>query len=427
MTENILNFGKKIIPKKIFKAFQPAYHFLLAFIGAMYYKFPSRKIFIVAVIGTKGKTTVTELINKIFETLGEKTALANTIRFKIGNKEENNLFKMTMPGRFFIQRFLRNAVSAKCKYAIVEMTSEGVKQFRHKFIALDALVFTNIAPEHIESHGSFENYLDAKLSIARSLEKSAKKNKIIIANADDKYSNKFLNVSVKNKIKFSLNNAEPYMLSEKFTEITFDGLKIHSKLIGIFNIYNTLAAASFAKSQNIDDLIIKRAIEQFSGVKGRVERIEEGQNFTVIVDYAHTKESLEELYKAFGKSEKICVLGNTGGGRDKWKRPEMGKIADIYCKHIILTNEDPYDEDSIKIIKDTANGITNKKPEIILDRRQAIKKALMIAKKDGIVLITGKGTDPYIMGAKGEKIPWSDANIAREELKSSFNKKNNRV
>ena len=427
MIESTLNFGRKIIPRKIFKVAQPIYHFFLAFAGAVYYKFPSRKIFIVAVVGTKGKTTVVELINKILETSGEETALANTIRFKIGKKEKTNLFKMTMPGRFFIQKFLRDAVSAKCKYAIIEMTSEGVKQFRHKFIALNSLVFTNIAPEHIESHGSFENYLDAKLSIARALEKSSKKNKIIVANIDDKYADKFLNIFVKNKIQFSLKNAEPYMLSEKFTEITFDGLKIHSKLIGIFNIYNTLAAAFFAKSQNINPLTIKYAVEQFDGARGRVERIEEGQNFTVIVDYAHTKESLEELYKAFGKSEKICVLGNTGGGRDKWKRSAMGKIADTYCKHIILTNEDPYDEDPIKIIKDTVKGIIKKKPEIIIDRKQAIKKALMVANKGDVVLITGKGTDPYIMVAEGGKIPWSDTNTVRNELKLLFNKKNNCV
>jgi UDP-N-acetylmuramoyl-L-alanyl-D-glutamate--2,6-diaminopimelate ligase len=414
--ETILKIGRKIIPGKIFRALQPVYHFLLALSGAVYYKFPSRKIFVVGVTGTKGKTTVTELINQILNEAGYKTALLNTIRFKIGEKEERNLFKMTMPGRFFIQRFLANAVNAKCKYAVIEMTSEGVKQFRHKFIALDALVFTNIAPEHIESHGSFQNYLNAKLEIAKMLESSPKKNKIIIANTDDEYTDKFLDIKVQNKIPFSLKNAEPYMFSEKFTEISFDRLKIHSKLVGEFNIYNTLSAMFFAKSQNIDTVTIRNAIEKFIGTKGRVERIEQGQNFTVIVDYAHTKESLEALYKAFDKSDKICVLGNTGGGRDKWKRPEMGKIADTYCKHIILTNEDPYDEDPLKIIKEVANGITKQHSEIIIDRRKAIRKALTLAQKNDIVLITGKGTDPYIMEAKGNKMPWSDAEVAREEL-----------
>jgi UDP-N-acetylmuramoyl-L-alanyl-D-glutamate--2,6-diaminopimelate ligase len=368
------------------------------------------------VTGTKGKTSVTEMINEILREAGHKTALLNTIHFKIGDKEERNLFKMTMPGRFFIQRFIREAVDAKCKYVVMEMTSEGVKQFRHKFIALDALIFTNIAPEHIESHGSFENYLNAKLEIAHALESSPKKNKTVIANNDDEYGGKFLNINVQNKIPLSLKNAEPYMLSEKFTEVTFDGIKMHLKLVGEFNIYNTLSAMSFAKSQGIDILTTRTAIEKFIGAKGRVERVEEGQNFTVIVDYAHTKESLEELYKTFDKSDKVCVLGNTGGGRDKWKRPEMASIAEKYCKHIILTNEDPYDEDPMQILKEMAIGIKDKKPEIILDRRKAIKKAFTLAKENDIVLITGKGTDPYIMEAKRKKTPWSDVEVAREEL-----------
>lgn len=421
--ETLLNIGRKIIPKRIFEVAQPVYHFLLAFAGALYYKFPSRKIFVVAVTGTKGKTSVTELINEILNEAGYKTALLNTIHFKIGDKEERNLFKMTMPGRFFVQRFLRSAVNAKCKYVVIEMTSEAVKQFRHKFIALDSLIFTNIAPEHIESHGSYENYLNAKLQIAKALKKSFKKNKAIIANSDDEHGEKFLNINVQNKIPFSLKDAEPYMLSEKFTEITFDGLKMHLKLVGIFNIYNALAAMFFAKSQSIDNMTIRSAVEKFTGAKGRVERIDEGQNFTAIVDYAHTKESLEALYGAFNKSDKICVLGNTGGGRDKWKRPKMGEVADNYCKHIILTNEDPYDENPIQIIEEMANGIKKHTPEIILDRRKAIRRAFTLAEENDIVLITGKGTDPYIMEANGKKTPWSDVKVTREEL-ILFNKNN---
>lgn len=424
MMENILKFGKKIIPRKVFKTLQPAYHFLLAFFGAIYYKFPSQKIFIVAVTGTKGKTTVTEIINAILNEAGYKTALLNTIHFKIGEKTKRNLFKMTMPGRFFIQRFLRNAVDSKCKYAILEMTSEGVKQFRHKFITLDALIFTNIAPEHIESHGSFENYLNTKLKIAHLLERSWKKNKIIIANDDDEHGKKFLNINIENKILFSIKDAEPYMLSEKFTEMTFNGLKMHLKIVGMFNVYNMLPAMFFAKSQCVDTVVIRRAVEKFNGPKGRVEKIDEGQNFTVIVDYAHTKESLESLYKTFDKSEKICVLGSAGGGRDKWKRPEMGTVADKYCKHIILTDEDPYDENPLEILKDIQKGISKQKPEIILDRREAINKALILAKENDIVLITGKGTDPYIMEANSKKISWSDAGVAREELYKIINKNN---
>lgn len=420
--ESILNIGRKIIPTKIFRLAQPIYHYLMAFAGALYYNFPSQKIFVVGITGTKGKSSVAEITNAILEEAGFKTAVANSIRFKIGNKSERNMFKMTMPGRLYLQRFLRKAVEEKCKYAIIEMTSEGVKQLRHKFISLDALIFTNIAPEHIESHGSFENYVKAKLKLARALETSQKKQKVVIANIDDKYGEKFLNINITRKLSYSLNDAMPYNLTEKWTEITIDETRIYSHLIGKFNIYNTLAAIMFAGSQNIDIDIIKKALEKFKVIRGRVEKIGKGQNFTVIVDYAHTKESLEALYKAFEKSNKICVLGNTGGGRDKWKRPDMGKIADTYCKRIILTNEDPYDEDPKQIVDEVAKGIKKHKPEIIMDRRKAIQKALSIASKGSVVLITGKGTDPYIMGPKGTKTPWSDAQVAREELKKILDK-----
>ena len=420
--EKILEIGRKIIPTKIFHMAQPVYHYLLAFAGAVYYGFPSRKIFVVAVTGTKGKTTVTEIINKILEETGEKTALLNTIHFKVGDKYTRNLFKMTMPGRFFIQRFLRSAIKANCKYAILEMTSEGAKQFRHKFISLDTLIFTNIAPEHIEAHGSFENYLNAKLKIAKTLESSLKKNRTMIVNIDDKYAPKFLDIKVDKKLAFSLADAKPYTTTEKDTILTIDEKKIKTKLVGEFNIYNILAGITFAKHRNINFDIIKNALEEFGGVAGRVERIEGGQNFTVIVDYAHTKESLEELYKAFGKSDKICVLGNTGGGRDKWKRPDMGKVADTYCKHIILTNEDPYDENPMQIIEDVAQGITKQSPKIIIERRDAIRKALTLAKENDIVLITGKGTDPYIMEANNKKTLWDDRDVVKEELKLLTNK-----
>ena len=163
----MLGIIKKIIPKPIFQFLQPIYHYSLAVLGALIYDFPSKKLIVVGVTGTKGKTTTTELVNAILEEASYKTALASTLRFKIGEKEERNFFKMTMPGRFFMQKFLREAVKANCSHAVIEMTSEGAKQFRHKFISLDALIFTNLAPEHIESHGSYENYVQAKLNIAR--------------------------------------------------------------------------------------------------------------------------------------------------------------------------------------------------------------------------------------------------------------------
>ncbi len=414
MLDNILYQIKKIIPRNIFSFLNPAYHWLLAYSSAIYYRFPSRKIKVIGVTGTKGKSTTTEILNAILEKAGYKTALSNTIRYKIGDTSNRNLFKMSTPGRFFLQKFLRQAVNSGCKYAILEITSQASLTFRHRFIELDTLIFTNLTPEHIEAHGSYENYRNAKLDIARNMAKSSKSIRTIIANTDDKESSLFLNCITDKKIGYSLKDAEPYSLQENIT-FTYEGRSIHSKLQGLFNLYNILGAIVCAKNENVklDDIV--SVVESLQTIPGRVEKIE-AKNFTVVVDYAHTADSLRKLYEAFKGKSLIGVLGGTGGGRDVWKRKEMGKIADDYCKEIILTNEDPYDEDPMQIINDVRSGLTNHKPLVILDRREAIRQALKIAKPNNVVLITGKGTDPYIMGPNNSKQPWSDAEIVKEEL-----------
>lgn len=416
--ETILRFGRKIIPKKIFKAAQPAYHWLMAFLSALIYRFPSRKIFVLGVTGTKGKTSTVEIISSILEEAGYKTAVASSLRFKINKESQKNEHKMTMPGRFFTQKFLRKAINEKCQYALLEMTSEGAAQHRHKFIELNTLIFTNLAPEHIESHGSFENYRNAKLKLFKALGKSKTKNKIIIVNEDDKNADYFLNFDVPQKIKYGLKNLESYELKSDGIDFQINGQKISSKLYGEFNLYNILAAIAFAKSQNIEVGAIKKAIEKFSGIEGRMERVDCGQNFNVIVDYAHTPDSLEKVYKIFQNTRKICVLGSAGGGRDKWKRPEMGKIAATHCDKIILTNEDPYDENPTTIIEEIEAGFSQTRNyEKILDRREAIAKALELAQAGDTVIITGKGAEPWLMGPNGTKIKWDDREIVREELK----------
>lgn len=413
-----MNSLKKLIPQPLLKI----YHFLLPLVGALIYRFPSRKLFVVGITGTKGKSSTTEILNAIFEHAGLATALSNTIRFKIADKSRPNLFKMSMPGRFFMQRFLRQAVDAGCTHAVIEMTSEGARLFRHKQIDLDGFIFTNLAPEHIESHGSYEKYREAKLTIARAIETSSKKGKFIVVNTDDPEAFRFLSINSDNKLTYSISDAEPYVIGQDNIEFTFKGTLIQAKLTGIFNLYNILAAATLARAMGISNETIKEAIEKIEEIKGRVERVSAGQDFDVIVDYAHTPDSLEKLYQAFPEQRKICILGNTGGGRDTWKRPEMAKIADKYCDQIILTNEDPYDEDPQKIINDMKIAISQKPCDVVLDRREAIAKAISLAKSGDAVLISGKGTDPYIMGPNGRKTPWSDRAVAEEELEKLINR-----
>jgi UDP-N-acetylmuramoyl-L-alanyl-D-glutamate--2,6-diaminopimelate ligase len=410
---------KNIIPSRVFRRLQPLYHSALASLGALWFGFPSKKIYVVGVTGTKGKSTVTEIISAIFEEAGLHNALSNTIRFKVDEESEPNLYKMSMPGRFFMQAFLARAVKAGCTHAVIEMTSEGARLHRHKHIHLDALVFTNLSPEHIESHGSFEAYRDAKLSLRDALIASPKKDKVTVANTDDECGALFLEVpSTIEKRPYSIKKAEPHVENDRGVLITFEGVSIHSPLVGVFNTYNILAGATLARAMGIPTDVIKRAVEKLSLIKGRVEKIDEGQRFSVIVDYAHTADSLEKLYRAFPNDRKICILGNTGGGRDVWKRPEMAKVAERYCDEVILTNEDPYDEDPSKIVREMAQGMTEKQPTIIMDRRLAIRFALTKAREGDTVLITGKGTDPYIMEKDGSKVPWSDERVVREELRN---------
>jgi UDP-N-acetylmuramoyl-L-alanyl-D-glutamate--2,6-diaminopimelate ligase len=416
--DEILRQIKKFIPKKLFNSLAPIYHFGLALFGAMLYRFPSKKITVIAVTGTKGKSSTTEMLNAIFEASGRKTALLNTIRFKIDGNSEPNKRKMTVPGRFFVQKFIRQAVDAKCDVVVLELSSEAAKQFRHKFIDLDALIFTNLSPEHIESHGSYEKYRDAKLSIARALSKSKKERVVIVVNGDDKESPAFLKFGVDEAYSYSIKDAGLYTIDDEGISFVFRNLTIKSPLRGVFNLYNMLGAATCASAFGVSAENIRTGLENLSLIKGRVEfvKLNEKQKFDVVVDYAHTSGSLEELYKTFSAKKKICVLGNTGGGRDKWKRPEMAKVADEYCDEVILTNEDPYDEDPKKIIDDMLPGFAKRKVTIIMNRREAIHEAIKRAEPGDAVSITGKGTDPYIMGADGEKTPWSDEKVAREEL-----------
>lgn len=393
------------------------YHFALAFLAALLYRFPSRKIAVVAVTGTKGKSSTIEYLNAIAEAAGMKTALASTIRFKIGDDSKPNLLRQTQPGRFFLQSFLAKAADAGCSIAFLEMTSEGARQHRHRFVHLDALAFINLAPEHIESHGSLEAYQDAKFELGKQLVRSKKRPRYMVANADDPQGSRYLGLAVEHLIPFTLSAAQPFLAGERGGYFTFSGRKIEVRLPGEFSLKNALAAATLMDALGFPIDAITRGIASLANIPGRAEEIQEGQTFPVIVDYAHTPDSLRALYSAYGERRKVCVLGSTGGGRDLWKRPVMGQVADEFCDAIILTNEDPYDEDPASIVEGIARGITQKTPEIIMDRRAAIRRAFELARASDVVLVTGKGTDPTIQLARGKSIPWSDADVAREELR----------
>jgi len=410
---------KELIKKFIPESLLGFYHYLLAVIGVFLYGFPSKKIKVIGVTGTSGKTTVVNLATKILEEAGYKVASLSSIKFKIGNREWENKLKMTMPGRFKIQRFLKQAFKEKCQYFVLEVTSEGIKQFRHKFIDFEVAVFTNLSPEHIEAHKGFENYKEAKLKLFKETKN------IHIINSDDENARYFLEIPAKRKILFSLEKEiDSYELkvikAEDIKEEVFGlsfkvkNIDFNLKLLGRFNIYNALAAICIGLSQGVSLEICKKALEKTKGIPGRMEIVIK-EPFKIIVDYAHTPEALEKVYKTFENRSLICVLGSCGGGRDKWKRPVLGKIAAKYCKEIIITNEDPYDEDPMKIIDEVAKGADGKAKKI-LDRRKAIKQALITAQPNDVIIITGKGSEPWICVEKGKKIPWDDRKVVTGEF-----------
>ncbi len=383
---------KEIIKRTIPEFLLSFYHYSLSLMGALWYRFPSREIVVIGITGTSGKSTVVNLTNGIFKEAGFKTASMSSVKFTIRDKEYENKLKMTMPGRMKVQRFLRQAVKADCKYVILEVSSEGIRQHRHKFINFEVVVFTNLSPEHIEAHGGFDNYERAKLSLFK------ENRNIHIINKDDKNAKDFLDILAKQKIEFGIDDKNL--------------LPNHLNLLGEFNVYNAITAIRIATSQGISLDVCRESLEKAKGIPGRMEIII-NQPFTVIVDYAHTPDQLEKVYQSLGGKRKICVLGSCGGGRDKWKRPVLGKIADQYCDKIIITNEDPYDEDPMEIINQVAGDIPVEK---ILDRRLAIRKAIGLAEPNDVVIITGKGSEPWMCVRRSKKIPWSDREIVKENL-----------
>ena len=416
LKENI----KKITPGFIIRT----YHYLLALIGAFAYGFPSGRICVIGVTGTTGKSTVVAFITKVLEESGAKVASLSSVNFQIGREKWENRLKMTMPGRFQIQKFLKRAADSNCSYCVLEVTSEGIKQYRHKFISFDTAVFTNLSPEHIESHKGFENYREAKSKLF----KQAKK--VHVINLDDDNVPYFLKERAERKYGYTLNNKEAEglsavqgsLVSETRKGISFKVQDIIFKLdlLGRFNAYNALASIATGLSQGISLEQCQRALEKIKKISGRMEIVTKDP-FSVVVDYAHTPAALEKVYKSLkrvGKGSKmVCVLGSCGGGRDKWKRPVMGEIASRYCDDIILTNEDPYDEDPWKIMSSVKEGIPpEKNVQEILDRREAIKKSLELATPESIVVITGKGSEPWMCVAGGQKIPWDDREIVKEEF-----------
>jgi UDP-N-acetylmuramoyl-L-alanyl-D-glutamate--2,6-diaminopimelate ligase len=437
---------RRIIPKSIINI----YHFLVAFCVTCFYGFPANKMVVIGVTGTGGKSTTVKMIGSILEEYGSRVGWLSSLTLKILDKEWVNPYHMTMLGGFKLQKYLRDMVKEGIHYAIIEVTSEGIKQFRHIGINFDVLVFTNLTREHIEAHGSFESYRNAKLTVFKKLSSQKRKKlswmkesqpKIIVANLDDENASYFIENKADKKFGYSLKEIEALskdiklfqVVSSKVDEhgVSFklDSTEFNVSLLGEFNIYNALAAVTTARALGIDFITAKHALSKIKTVPGRMEKIENNKNINVVIDLAHTPDSLKQAYETLRKAyflvpgfkNMICVFGSAGGGRDKWKRPVMGEIAGEYCDKIFLTNEDPYSENPQEIINSIEGGVKkSKKIEgqdyfKIEDRTEAIRQALKSAKKDDLIVITGKGTEAtMVIGDK--KIPWNEKEVVVKEL-----------
>ena len=429
---------RRVVPKSV----KRAYHRALSTFAKWYYRSPSERLIVIGVTGTSGKSTVVYLLARILEKAGFRVGVASTIFFKVDKKEWLNDRKMTMVGRLELQRLLAQMAKANCQYAIVETTSEGIEQFRHAGINYDTTVFTNLYPEHIEAHGSFENYKAAKLKLFAKLAGDPVKllhgqkiPKTIIANLDDQHAKDFLQFDVPEKIAFTFTNAssesakifrgEDLQESADGVQFTLARHPFRLRLLGKHNAYNALAAICVGRAQGLSLAAIGEHLADIQGIPGRTEFIDEGQKFRVIVDYAFEPKALGQLYAVVGmiRPKKIIhVLGGTGGGRDQARRPKIGALAGGRATVVIVTNEDPYDENPETIMRQVAAGAQSAgKLEgtdlfLVLDRRQAIAQALRLARSGDVVLVTGKGSEQAIVEKNNKKIPWDDRSVIREEL-----------
>lgn len=408
------------------------YHKLLAVAAALWYRFPTIKLRVIAVTGTKGKSTVTHFITSILKAAGYRVGVVSTIQFQIGDTVWQNDTKQTTPGRFTLQKLLRAMVSDRCDFAVIEVTSHALVQSRLWGVNVDIAVLTNIARDHLEYHGGFEHYLHAKGLLFSGLARSERKfglQKTAVLPIDDAHYPYFDSFLTDRKITYggtkgTVRAADTVLSAEgsRFKiQVPNDQIEVHLKLPGEFNITNALAAASAALACGIKLSAVQKGLQTDTEIPGRLEVIRAGQPFTVIVDYAHTVESLEKLlslFRSLTKGKLFLVFGSTGGGRDKAKRPEMGAVASRFVDYIVVTDDDPYTENRMEIIEQITQGVGRKEGEgmwRIRDRREAIRLALSLASPGDTVIVAGKGCEP-IQIIEERRIPWDDRKVVRELL-----------
>lgn len=452
------DFFRKLFGQKLINF----YHLCQAVLANFIYGFPSRKLKVIGVTGTDGKTTTVNLIASILQAAGHKTSFLSTINAQIGERIFDTGLHTTTPSPFLLQKLLRQMVVSGSKFAVLEVTSHALDQFRTWGIVFETAVLTNITPEHLDYHETFEEYAKAKMRMFRNVEYR-------IVNMEDSTSLRLSPLACRTgrspgeRVSFRFpsprdgeglrERLQTYGLTAK-AKIWADHIKedlkstdfichienstlrlrsgqaynIHLNLPGQFNVLNALAAICVGQIYQIPQSAVILGLEHVHSIPGRMEYIDEGQNFLAIVDFAHTPNALRAL-TTFSRpriSGQLILVFGAAGERDPFKRPEMGKVADEFADIIVITREDNRSESAEKICKQIASGIRRKKLNhdyfIIPDRHEAIRFAFSKAKQGDIVIVTGKGHEQSL-NIDGKETPWDDRKVMREELKKAVSSK----
>lgn len=417
---------RKALPREAVHGLEEIYRRGRVRLMSARYGNPAKNLKIIAVTGTNGKTTTVNYINEILKEAGLKTAMFSTAVIELAGKRQVNDLNATVASTRHMQEFFRDAKRADVDYVVLEITSHSLQQHKLDGIPIEVAIMTNLTQDHLDYHKTMENYAAAKSKLFSG------EPKFIVLNRDDAwfdYFNQF--VAGAQKITYGeheeaearIEYVKLYKKGSEATVVIDHQTKLHlaTALPGKFNIYNMTAAAATAYVLGMKLTNIVEGIANLEGVPGRFERVVEGLGYDVIVDYAHTPDALEKLLeaaKSVTKNRVILVFGATGD-RDKGKRPIMGEIAARLADRIILTDEESYNEDPQAIRDQVRQGIEDAKGGVklteIVDRREAIAKALSIATKNDTILITGMGHEQFRI-VNGERLPWNDADVVREIL-----------
>jgi UDP-N-acetylmuramyl-tripeptide synthetase len=438
MWQSIKNLIRPLVPKFIFRALQPLYHGTVARLANIWFRHPSQKLTVIGVTGTAGKSTTVIMLARILNHAGMKTGYLTTVSFFNGEHEQINEHGLSMPGGWPLQRSLAEMIKKGCHYAIVECTSEGLAQNRHAGIIFSGALFTNLSPAHLDAHGSFENYKRAKGRLFAAVSRSSKPT-IIGANIDDPNRNYFLGFGAHRKFGATTQHSIPppdvstvYSADDinvsDHMSFKVKGVEFDLNSFGTFNISNALLAIGYAHNLSVSLEDAATALRGFGHVAGRMEKIPNNRHITIIVDYAPEPAAMEQSLLTAQKlphKKLIHVFGSTGGHRDVSKRFTFGSISARFADTIIITNDDVYDSDPEEIARNVQEGILQagnlavvKHTEIILDRRAAIARALALAEPTDLILITGKGSEQFLVLPNNQRVPWDD----RTEVKNALGK-----